>query len=76
MIDKTRNKVDKCKQKAEETVCLTREHEAAISAAEAEERMLKALLLVSVRDNSTIPVLCLFVLCAKALCSVVQCCPA
>jgi len=52
MMEKTRDKVDKCKQKVEETLCVMREHEAALCAAEAEEYRLKALLQQVPMDTS------------------------
>ena len=46
MMDRTRDKVDKCKQKVEVTLRVMREHEAALNAAAAAEYRLKALLQV------------------------------
>ena len=51
-MDKTRDKVDKCKQKVEKSLCEMRELEAALNVAEAEEIRLKALLQEVPMDTS------------------------
>ena len=71
-MDKTRDKVDKCKQKVEETLCAMREHEAALYAAEAEEyrHYYNKCPWIPVAYNSMY-VLCVLKACVPKLCSAV-----
>ena len=52
MMDTLRDKVDKCKQKVEKSLCEMRELEATLNAAEAEEIRLQALLQEVPMDTS------------------------